>query len=112
VLWQHLRLWAYGRGPSVGSRRVGRTRSLLLGLTLFVIKAYKVRFRQDINMLVSWVDDYRATEDRMRRNLALHMWSDYRLNTRPLGKMWLAQQLQIVVLAIELVALALELRGT
>jgi len=100
---QQLSVWVYLAAACV---------AVLVLDTLLIGWPWVFTFSQDVGIIIRWVGQYSPTEDDARRQLAGFMDKHYCKNARTIRRMVWGLQVGIVMLALELLFLALDLWGT
>ncbi len=107
-------------GLPIGSATGQRSGWTYAGLFAFVLLAlvalamtypYAFVFSQDAKLIVTWVEEYGASDNEVNRDLALHLMTHFWRNRRAL--LWVRRGYQVAVglLMVEILMLILNLEG-
>jgi hypothetical protein len=84
---------------------------LLTGVALGILWPRTFIFAQDPQTLVAWAEQQHAQPAEMTRDLALHLKGQYAANRTAIKWMLVGYQVAVALLALEILALLLDLRG-
>lgn len=101
-----------GSGDIGGWTYAGIAAFIVLALvTLAMTYPYALIFSQNAQLIVTWVEQYGATDDEVNRDLALHLMTHFWKNRRALHWLRRGYQLAVGLLMVEIVTLLIDLQG-
>jgi hypothetical protein len=84
---------------------------LLAFVALVMTYPYTLVFSQDAQLIITWVEQYGASNDEVSRDLALHLMTHFWKNRRALHWVRRSYQVAVALLMAEIVMLVIDLRG-